>query len=221
MADKRPWFKFYPTDWRGDKALRLCGAAARGLWIEMLALMHEGKPYGHLVVNGRPVTETQLASLCGIPLDQVHTLLGELENAGVFSQAGNGVIFSRRMTRDARKAAKCAKAGKEGGGNPAFKGQGKGEGQATFAPESRVHIQDDSKKADVKHIVLESSAALKAGRTWTREQKKAAWQSKICAWAQHRLPAEDYARFLEAWANNEAWATAKAEEFNTQMRREA
>lgn len=39
MSD--PWLKFYPTDWRSDPALKMCSLAARGLWIEMIALMHE------------------------------------------------------------------------------------------------------------------------------------------------------------------------------------
>ena len=60
---KRPWFKFYPSDWRADQALRSCSVAARGLWIECMCIMHEADPYGHLVVNGRPVTDTLLARL--------------------------------------------------------------------------------------------------------------------------------------------------------------
>ena len=40
----QPWIKFYPRDWRGDQALRVVSLAARGLWIEMLSIMHEGQP---------------------------------------------------------------------------------------------------------------------------------------------------------------------------------
>ena len=42
-----PWLKFYPRDWRGDQALRLVSLHARGLWIELLCVMHEATPYGH------------------------------------------------------------------------------------------------------------------------------------------------------------------------------
>jgi hypothetical protein len=97
------WFKFYPADWRADQALRACSPAARGLWIECMCIMHEAEPYGHLLLNGRPPTETQLATMAAIPLDQIPSLLDELESAGVFSRTRTRVIYSRRMTRDAKK----------------------------------------------------------------------------------------------------------------------
>ena len=62
---KQPWLKFFPSDWWADPALRMCSLAARGLWIEMLCLMHEARPHGSLLVSGRPVTAAQLANLVG------------------------------------------------------------------------------------------------------------------------------------------------------------
>ena len=112
-----PWLKFYPTDWRSDPALRMCGLAARGLWIEMLALMHEATPYGHLLVSGRSPTDTQIAVLAGAPSDQITDLIGELEAAGVFSRTKDGVIYSRKMTRMQKKAATARNNGRKGG-NP-------------------------------------------------------------------------------------------------------
>lgn len=122
-----PWMKFYPTDWRSDPRLRMCGMAARGLWIEMIALMHEAAPYGHLLVSGRSPTDAQLAVLAGAPPDQVPELIGELESAGVFSRTKEGVIYSRKMTRAAKKAALDRKAGNRGG-NPKLKEEYRKEG---------------------------------------------------------------------------------------------
>ena len=45
-----PWMKFYTADWRSDPALRMCSMAARGLWVEMICLMHEATPYGQLLI---------------------------------------------------------------------------------------------------------------------------------------------------------------------------
>lgn len=104
MSRAQPWMKFYPADWRADPALRMCSLAARGLWVEMLSIMHEAEPYGYLLVNGRPVTDAQLAVLAAAPSDQVPSLLDELESAGVFSRTRKGVIFSRRMVRDEKKS---------------------------------------------------------------------------------------------------------------------
>lgn len=119
---KNPWMKFYPPDWRADPALRMCSLAARGLWVELIALMHDADPYGHLVVGGRTPTDAQIAMLAGASVDDVRTLLGELEAAGVFSRSGKGVIFSRRMVRDEKKSKIAQKNGKSGG-NPSLSKQ--------------------------------------------------------------------------------------------------
>lgn len=116
---KQPWMKWFTSDWRSDPRLRMCSLAARGLWKEMICLMHEAEPYGSLLVNGLSVTEKQLASLVGAAPREVKTLLVELEAAGVFSRDG-AVVFSRRMRRDAEKAERD-KANGKGGGNPALK----------------------------------------------------------------------------------------------------
>lgn len=117
MSATQPWMKFYPQDWRADEKLRLCSLSARGLWIEMLAIMHRSERYGHLLVGGRVPTDAQLAVQVGALPDEVSAMLAELEDAGVFSRAAGGAIYSRRMTRDQRKAEKARKNGKKGG-NP-------------------------------------------------------------------------------------------------------
>jgi hypothetical protein len=105
--------KFYPRDWRGDQALRMVSLAARGLWIECLTVMHEATPYGHLVINGRPVGVDALARMVGASGDEVRALMLELNEAGVCDVTGEGVIFSRRMVRDQERAAKGRKAVKK------------------------------------------------------------------------------------------------------------
>jgi len=100
----------------------MCSLAARGLWAEMLALMSEAKPTGHLLISGRAPTDTQLAVLAGAPSDQVPELLGELDAAGVFSRTKEGVIYSRRMVRDEKKARSARQNGKNGG-NPTLRNQ--------------------------------------------------------------------------------------------------
>lgn len=116
-----PWMKFYPSDWRADPALRMCSMAARGLWMEMLCLMHEAEPRGSLMIKSCALLPADLASICGAPVKETNRLLSELERAGVFSRDDAGIIYSRRMKRDTEKAAKD-KANGKGGGNPSLKG---------------------------------------------------------------------------------------------------
>lgn len=118
MAD--PWLKFYTTDWRADPALRVCSLAARGLWIDLICVMHEATPYGHLLVNGRRPTDAQVAVLVGTSPAEFAALLGELETAGVFSRTKDGTIYSRKLTRMAKKAATARNNGRKGG-NPSLR----------------------------------------------------------------------------------------------------
>lgn len=105
-----PWLKFYPRDWRGDQALRAVSLSARGLWMEMLCVMHEASPYGHLVLGGHAVSNDVLARMAGTGVDEVSALLIELESAGVLSRTRKGVVYSRRMVKDRNRAEKGRKA---------------------------------------------------------------------------------------------------------------
>lgn len=104
-----PWIKFYPRDWRGDQALRAVSVAARGLWMEMLCIMHEASPYGHLVLGGLAVSNGVLARMSGLGADECGELIAELESAGVSSRTRKGVIYSRRMIKDRSRAEKGRK----------------------------------------------------------------------------------------------------------------
>lgn len=119
-ARRKPWMKFYPSDWQSDDALRSCSPASRGLWVEMLCVMHKAEPVGHLLVNGKPPSPRVLAVLCGTTPKEMQKALDELAGAGVFSLTDEGVIFSRRMVRDAAKAEED-KANGAKGGHPALR----------------------------------------------------------------------------------------------------
>ncbi len=103
-ASRRPWMKWNPSDWRADQAVQSCSLAARGLWLEMLGLMHEAEPYGYLILNGQSIPTEQLARLVRADSAEVENLIAELESVGVFSRDRKGQIYSRRMIRDEKKA---------------------------------------------------------------------------------------------------------------------
>src|ERR1700735_3171018 len=102
MSEER-WSKFYWADWRSDPKLRMCSLGARGLWMELLSLMHSSDEFAHLLVNGNSPSEQQLAILCGASVAEIRKFKAELEAVGVPGVREDGVWFSRRMVRDKAK----------------------------------------------------------------------------------------------------------------------
>lgn len=45
---KRPSFQFYPGDWQANSNLRRCTHAEKGVWLDVLCLMHDQPEYGVL-----------------------------------------------------------------------------------------------------------------------------------------------------------------------------
>jgi hypothetical protein len=134
---KLPFIKFFPRDWMGDDRLRLCSVAARGLWIDLLCLMHSAPRRGYLqTATGSPLPLEQIARMAGCSTDEATRLISELKDAGVCDCSEHGMIYSRRMVREEGKREKCSEAGRKGGGNPAFKGHTKGaaKGEAKQNP---------------------------------------------------------------------------------------
>lgn len=116
------WSKFAWRDWSADKALHPCSLAARGFWIEMLCIMHEGTPVGHLTLGGKAATIRQLAANAYCSEKEATKHLAELEAAGVFSRTTDGIIYSRRMVKDDRASEQARLWGKTGG-NPTLNGK--------------------------------------------------------------------------------------------------
>lgn len=89
----------------------------------MMFLMHDSDRYGYLSMNGSVIPSESIARRCGCDsLTQYEALLSELGRAGVPGVTKEGVIFSRRMVRDAKKRKDSVLNGKKGG-NPFLKGR--------------------------------------------------------------------------------------------------
>jgi len=99
---KRPAFQFYPGDWLRHPGLRAVSIAARGLWIDMICIMHSGQPYGHLTIGKKVVSAETLAKLTGTSKREIQLLLAELEAFRIISKTDLGVFYSNRMVEDER-----------------------------------------------------------------------------------------------------------------------
>lgn len=144
-AEKLPWSKFFWTDYDGDEGLKICSLAAQGLWMRMLCLMARATPAGELRIGREPCTAQDLAKSVGESKETVECLLDELLRRGVYSTTRAGVIYSRRMRKDAIISRKRAEAGKKGGDVSTGKqketkicsSKNQANGEAKFSPRSQ------------------------------------------------------------------------------------
>lgn len=67
---KRPAFQFYPADWRSNANLRRCSPAARGVWLDVMCVLHDSDIYG--LVNW-PLAD--LANAANAPMKLVRELV--------------------------------------------------------------------------------------------------------------------------------------------------
>ena len=119
MADRDPWIKFYPKDYLSDLELATCSAAAQGVYMRLLCLMHVSTEYGFLLVScDSPATGT-LSKLLQLRTPTCSHAVTELLQKGVLKIDDRGVLYSKRMLSDKAKREVMRERGKLGG-NPAL-----------------------------------------------------------------------------------------------------
>ncbi len=116
---KQPSFQFYPGDWKRDAGVQSLSFEERGVWFEMMLLMFESAERGKLVFGtGTPMPEDAVARSLGLDRQRYVQILRKLLDYGVASKdEKTGIVFCRRMVRDAELSKKRAECGKLGG-NP-------------------------------------------------------------------------------------------------------
>ncbi|CAJ6954797.1 Uncharacterised protein [Burkholderia pseudomallei] len=77
----RPSFQFYPGDWQANSNLRRCTHAEKGVWIDVMCLLHDSEEYG---VLRWPLKE--IAQAIGAPLATLRAIV----HKGVLKGADNG-----------------------------------------------------------------------------------------------------------------------------------
>lgn len=103
---------WYFSDWLAEPGLRLCGLAAKGLWMDMLAIASTSDEPGFVLIGGEPADAALLARFCGASLGEVEGALGELEKRKVFSRDAKGRIYCRRMIRHQRLSQRGSSGGR-------------------------------------------------------------------------------------------------------------
>lgn len=171
MAQLRgPYLPLFTGDWRAASELEQCSLAARGLWIELMAIMHESPAYGHLLrANGDPYHTQDLVMAVRAPLDEIEDCLAILEHEKAFSRTKDGVIFCRRMVRDYDRLLKHRANGTRG--SLARYGSQKRSDVTSESGDSQKPPAPKAKPAKPKTPTIHGEA-LALGTSWNEESNK-------------------------------------------------
>ena len=117
---KKESFAFYPVDWISDSRLRLCSAGARGLWIDILCLMHLSNERGYLLIEDTILDEEMLQKTLGYDAKEFDNCFMELRRYNIIKKDEKNRYFSKTMVNAQKISEKRSVSGKLGG-NPSLK----------------------------------------------------------------------------------------------------
>ena len=177
--DHNPWTKWYWQDYLSDENLSDCSLAAQGLWMRMLGYMARSEKRGYLIFNGnqkeskslveqKQIESKVLAKRTHTEEQVIEQLLNELEENRVFSRDENGVIFSRRLVREAELSKIRSEAGRKGGRRSWKNKENKIESNLK-AKENQNESKDESK---LKAASASASASVYASASASEYEKK-------------------------------------------------
>ena len=191
---KLPSFQFYPGDWKRDAGVQALSYEERGIWFELMLMMFESPERGKLIFRtGTPIPEDAVARALGLDKQKVNQILSKLLEYGVASkEEETGIIYCRRMVRDAELSKKRADAGKMGG-NPnllnqnSTKTEAKRKQKPTPSSSSSVSKEKDTEK--------ENSSPNSETKVWTLDDFRDAAKDPSVA-----LPEKDVAECFDFYA---------------------
>lgn len=155
---KLPAIHFYPGDWRKDPGIQSLDFADRGIWFEILLLMHESDERGVLLLNGKQMPSKCLSKILGVAENLLEECLARLLEYGVASRREDGALVCRRMVRDEAIRQERIKAGSKGGKSRLVK-QSSSKSQAKakqntedeYVIENEIEDEDEDQKNNGVH----------------------------------------------------------------------
>ena len=217
---KLPAIQFYPGDWRKDPGVQALSFHDRGVWFEIILLMHESDERGKLLLNGKPMPEQALARLLGLDNQNLTNTLTTLLDFGVASRCEEtGAIMCRRMLRDENLRNIRKEAGSKGG-NPVLLKQK----STTIVKQKRTPSSSTSLKMsdcdnnqsqvvqfeDFWSICPRKTAKGSARKAWLKAIKTASPETiidGIKAYAKSAQGTEpQYIAHPATWLNGERWS---------------
>jgi hypothetical protein len=122
---KQPYLPLYVQDFLTDEKLAECSAAATGVYIRVMCLMHKSEEYGIILLRQKYKQNKnvclnfayQLSKNLPYPVDVINGALCELVDEGVLNiDTGKEIkLIQKRMVRDFKLSELRSVSGKKGG----------------------------------------------------------------------------------------------------------
>jgi uncharacterized protein YdaU (DUF1376 family) len=109
-----PHIRFYIGDWRRDVGVQSLSYHYRGIWLELLMLMHCSEQRGRLVLLGKPMSDDSISRLLGLSRQEGAKAIQVLLESAVASRDSDGALICRRMIREAQISQARKEAGSKG-----------------------------------------------------------------------------------------------------------
>lgn len=116
MTEKNPAYQWYPGDWRRDPGVQALDYEHRGVWRELIDMMHWSPERGRLLfASGNIPNDEEVAQMLGIAEAKWKQIRSKLLSTGVAKLDADGAIVCRRMWRDEQTLRARREAGRKGG----------------------------------------------------------------------------------------------------------
>jgi hypothetical protein len=181
-----PHIAFYVGDWRKDVGIQSLSYYHRGIWFELLMLMHCSEQRGRLVLAGKPMPNASLSRLLGLSERETSDAVEVLLASAVASRELDGTIYCRRMVREEERRERLRRNGSKGGSK-------------TSANREANPYQDADNDND---IGLARSRVREFSRGEGITERDADWFFDKCegnGWTNGGQPIRDWKATLQSW----------------------
>jgi hypothetical protein len=214
---KLPAIQFYPADWRKDPGVQSLTYHQRGVWFEIICLMHESPRRGVLLMpNGKSMTDEVLGRILGLDKQNITTTLTAILECGVADrEPETEALTNRRMIRDEELRQTRAKCGKLGG-NPILLNQKVNQKPTTQLNQNPTPSSSSSTTVNTLSIPREEEAMelAKTNPGWTVDVVKQWFLERSSqGWVKGSgVPITNWRADLEAWVLRQAQGISPSSE---------
>ena len=151
----QPYIPLYVQDFLTDEKLLECSAAANGVFIRIMCMMHKSEPYGTILLkqkdkqNDKQILNfaNKIAKFLPYDIKTIESALEELVLEKVL-QIDSDFLIQKRMVKDGNISDKRALSGSKGGNKTLGKDKifAQANSQANSENENENEIEDESEK---------------------------------------------------------------------------